>query len=455
MASLLFTISVFLVLGFPVHLVAGLINPKLAFLNQRKAPKRYEAVLLSLSMLVVATTFGVASVSIDPNISSEEDATLAEESVIKEVDNNQPIPVDSSEEYKEIPASLYSYVGDYEEGEKFDRVTVKQKKDTLLVEGFRRTTSSVSHKVKAELNLKTLTTTGTWIGTQRGVDYPDNLCENSQEICYLELNDLGKYTEIEFYQTGDYFKNSEGPQTVDNPSTNYDDRDYNYKKVNGEWAFNKFTLVVPTEYLKKDKDQIDTFEVSKVSDGDTITVVNKTTNETNKVRLACIDAPELDQPGGDESRYALEKVLDQYDNSQLSLNTIDTDRYGRLVSEIFVDEVNINQAMVEAGAAVIYDDYFTCDDKDGYINAQQIAKSNNSNIWSDSDFIMPWEWRRGKRNVEKVEPSYTPPSNVINNNGYISGSCKTLKAKGLSQFRKGDPNYTSKRDRDNDGVGCE
>ena len=40
--------------------------------------------------------------------------------------------------------------------------------------------------------------------------------------------------------------------------------------------------------------------------------------------------------------------------------------------------------------------------------------------------------------------------------GYVSGTCKDLKASGVgSNFTPGDANYTQKRDRDNDGVACE
>jgi len=40
--------------------------------------------------------------------------------------------------------------------------------------------------------------------------------------------------------------------------------------------------------------------------------------------------------------------------------------------------------------------------------------------------------------------------------GYVSGTCKDLKAMGVgSDFRPGDANYTSARDRDGDGVACE
>lgn len=39
--------------------------------------------------------------------------------------------------------------------------------------------------------------------------------------------------------------------------------------------------------------------------------------------------------------------------------------------------------------------------------------------------------------------------------GYIEGTCGDLAAMGLSRFRPGDPNYTSRRDRDGDGIACE
>jgi flagellar biosynthesis GTPase FlhF len=40
--------------------------------------------------------------------------------------------------------------------------------------------------------------------------------------------------------------------------------------------------------------------------------------------------------------------------------------------------------------------------------------------------------------------------------GYVEGTCKELREKGVGRgFRPGDPNYTPKRDRDNDGIACE
>ena len=41
-----------------------------------------------------------------------------------------------------------------------------------------------------------------------------------------------------------------------------------------------------------------TYRVTKIHDGDTISVVNTQDNSATKVRLACIDAPEDSQPQG-------------------------------------------------------------------------------------------------------------------------------------------------------------
>ena len=56
-----------------------------------------------------------------------------------------------------------------------------------------------------------------------------------------------------------------------------------------------------------------------------------------------------------------------------------------------------------------------------------------------------------------IEPEpYVEPEPITNEMGYyIDGTCKDLKAPGLGPFYPGDANYTSKRDRDSDGVACE
>lgn len=52
-------------------------------------------------------------------------------------------------------------------------------------------------------------------------------------------------------------------------------------------------------------------------------------------------------------------------------------------------------------------------------------------------------------------PDYQAPPASNDGGGYVAGSCAELRSMGLSDFRPGDPNYTSSRDRDGDGIACE
>ena len=69
-----------------------------------------------------------------------------------------------------------------------------------------------------------------------------------------------------------------------------------------------------------------------------------------------------------------------------------------------------------------------------------------------------------QQNLNQVQSNLNTCQNKVNSStnfssrsgqGYISGTCSDLRRLGLSNFRPGDPNYTSSRDRDGDGVACE
>ena len=194
-----------------------------------------------------------------------------------------------------------------------------------------------------------------------------------------------------------------------------------------------------------------TYKVTKIHDGDTISVVNTTNDRVEKVRLACIDAPESSQPQGRLSTITLDAFIPV--GTQVKLNQVDTDRYGRVVAEVFKNNVNVNISMLNKGQAVVYHRYLSnCPDGDTYIEAEKLAKDHKVGFWNDSSFITPSDYRRG------VRPTVSQPETATEstlNRGYMSGSCKYLRTLGLSRFTPGDPNYTSQRDRDNDGVACE
>ena len=197
-----------------------------------------------------------------------------------------------------------------------------------------------------------------------------------------------------------------------------------------------------------------TYEVTEIHDGDTISVVGLQDNSAFKVRLACIDSPEADQPQGELSTVALEAFIPV--GTGVELNIVDTDRYNRTVAEVLKNRVNVNQFMLEKGQAVVYHKYLNnCPDGNAYIQAEKLAKSKELGFWNDSTFITPENWRRGERPRRSSPTRTTSNSNSNSSVGYVAGSCKYLKSLGLSRFTPGDPNYTSRRDRDNDGVACE
>lgn len=129
--------------------------------------------------------------------------------------------------------------------------------------------------------------------------------------------------------------------------------------------------------------------VASIHDGDTLRA--ECNGEKLKVRLFCIDAPEMRQtPWGRESREHLRRITPRV----VSLRIHDTDRYGRKVAEV-IDPANgsvINRAMVEAGQAAVYQRY--C--KDGsYSRAEAGAKAAGLGIWATpGDHQRPWDYRR-------------------------------------------------------------
>ena len=99
--------------------------------------------------------------------------------------------------------------------------------------------------------------------------------------------------------------------------------------------------------------------VEKCYDGDTCT-----TESGEKIRLACIDAPEIRGKNADplKAKASREFINNLLSNKKVTIKRIDTDRYGRTVAEIFIEGTNIQKLMVKNGFAKIHRKYsFQCD----------------------------------------------------------------------------------------------
>ena len=126
----------------------------------------------------------------------------------------------------------------------------------------------------------------------------------------------------------------------------------------------------------------------KVIDGDTIHAQHN--GDRIKIRLVEIDAPEMDQPFGAQSKNFLNRLLYK---KNVTLISQGEDRYGRILGEIYVDGESANRSMIRSGFAWVYDRYV--EDLSLY-EYQDQAKAKNLGLWRSDDPIAPWVWRKQK-----------------------------------------------------------
>lgn len=134
------------------------------------------------------------------------------------------------------------------------------------------------------------------------------------------------------------------------------------------------------------------FETYTWLDGDTVKGGGHT------YRLAAIDCPESDQPGGEAAAHLAARWAD---GKVLRMYIEDTDRYGRHVAHVCIDgswpPVCVNDLLVEAGLCWVYEQYASDADKQTLLPLQKHARNERLGLWSEANPIPPWEWRRGKR----------------------------------------------------------
>jgi len=129
--------------------------------------------------------------------------------------------------------------------------------------------------------------------------------------------------------------------------------------------------------------------VVRVKDGDSLMVERLDVKRTSEVRLAGIDAPELGQPWGIQSRSALRRMVQ---GTRVRVEVTDRDRYGRLVGKVWVGKTYVNAAMTEHGHAWAFNRYM----RDRRIRAgQDSARKAGRGLWRlpEKDRIPPATWR--------------------------------------------------------------
>lgn len=143
--------------------------------------------------------------------------------------------------------------------------------------------------------------------------------------------------------------------------------------------------------------------VSTVHDGDTIKI------GSTSIRLDSIDAPELTQTYGTQSRDNLAALVL---NKQVTVYYSKLDKYDRTVGSVFTSDCTYaNLQQVRSGSAWYYKQY-QCEQpvslRNTFAAAQAAAEAIDLGLWA-STAMPPWVYRNG---VDPVPPTCTGDSAV-------------------------------------------
>ncbi len=135
-----------------------------------------------------------------------------------------------------------------------------------------------------------------------------------------------------------------------------------------------------------------TGKVVGVSDGDTITVLRD--KQPQKIRLYGIDCPEKRQPFGKKAKqFTSELVFGKV----VEVEPVTTDRYGRTVAFVQVENILVNEELIKEGLGWVYVRYCKLPLCVEWQRLQLAARNQKRGLWGDSHHIPPWEYRSQKR----------------------------------------------------------
>jgi endonuclease YncB( thermonuclease family) len=164
------------------------------------------------------------------------------------------------------------------------------------------------------------------------------------------------------------------------------------------------TACVPTNTATQDSDAPELQEsqdtpeslqvkVIRILDGDTIEVLDLN-NNTTRIRLQGIDAPEKTQAFGNRAR---QRLSDLVFNKNVTIQISDHDVYGRAIAKVLIDNNDICLQLISEGFAWHFKRYAQNqipNDRLTYSAAEETSRERKIGLWADSDPIPPWQYRK-------------------------------------------------------------
>ena len=127
-------------------------------------------------------------------------------------------------------------------------------------------------------------------------------------------------------------------------------------------------------------------------DGDSITLLTAG-NSQIKIRVAFLDAPELNQAFGYRAKQAMSELVFGKD---IAVYPHAIDRYSRTVAVVYVDGQDAGLELLRQGLAWTYTRYLpeaSADIQVSYWQAEAEAREQRLGLWSDPDPMPPWQYR--------------------------------------------------------------
>ena len=177
-----------------------------------------------------------------------------------------------------------------------------------------------------------------------------------------------------------------------------------------------------------------TGKVVSIADGDTITVLDSGKTQ-HKIRLYGIDCPESHQDYGSKAKeFTSNMVFGQ----TVSVKVMDTDRYGRTVGIVNIGSISLNEELLKNGMAWFYGQYCKTSFCSQWNQYQEDARSQKLGLWSMSNPVPPWEFRRGSsKTTPDPSAGTTQGAGIYHGNTsskvFHQSSCKAYNCKNCTE----------------------
>ena len=150
------------------------------------------------------------------------------------------------------------------------------------------------------------------------------------------------------------------------------------KKAKKNKVYNHFSLAGKEKWA----------EVVDVYDGDTIKVIMKFRGVIDRwtIRMNGYDSPEMKPLRSDPNRLeiiekakiAKNALIEKIGDKPVLMKIYNFDKYGRVLADLFIDDENINQWMINNGYGYVYDGGKKLNSKE-ILNTNSSSNSNNKN----------------------------------------------------------------------------